>query len=1387
MTDVLSRSVHIWPKVGLPLVHAVRSLSNLCHQFALIRERPRSNPGNFPLFASFAKKCLAVVETIQKEFHQNIAKQTSAIPVAVNQQLVENAGHLLYRLVRLDEETGSQAFQCQHGTVQGVEPHDYADILQNSLTFSLWWRFLAKGRMELRVLGASRMDEELLILFRRYTRPEVVADDLKHPVMQSVADLLVRERIVEYIVGVDSHPQLISRSSKTAGFLIVTDRWTQELTDTIWNTITSSQDPRIVTATLGLLMGQMELEKTPYLDLCEKINALPFTAFTSEMMDFARSLIEHLRLWEDYWSGFRMIPYRLCVRIIRDALVHQLQTGSNVTNIKDTAFRMLQKVSEIADRDKSGRISHGSLKERKEVYADCIKDVLNQTQTAAGSLDSIYALLSKHTEDDMTTLIEDMDLLRIVAEDFCYFAKNQRGRTQHQFPYTELEARLKLFTYLIIYGPTTALPLELERKLWSHLVGKEAIDDYSRDQAWSYLCEIVQKCNESRPLIDRCTHDYLPNMEPSLLTKGLFGFVEAAMPYRQRVSPPGSPVEMQVVQIPLADLLWQIILTAPENTVEMSVISLMSQQHLDTALIKKAPKSAVAATHAALVTRCITQLEEAASNLAASASSRRDKHNKSITTDHEELNASIYELRFRRTLQFLRQFLADIKERPSFKSPLIVAKSPTPPTPASPEMNGSPIDLKYQVFNGPSQKEVRELKIGSLETFAELSERFRILTGFTDISVILGGKKIDLALQPMQTVDVISGKGLLLVRNVGHRLESPKSENLAIGGSVAEQTILAHFDKLYELLNLKKKQSHAVFDFLMDFPPHNRVRDLVMLEDTPLIEMFPIGKPFKTLYSFKALKQHLQQQLKAGINDETFILHGVKLLTIALTNSNIITLSLETAEHREITFALVDCLLAFLKERPLHGLVASQFTNEATMIDRLFSLLASARTMPALPLGDLICSIYGTIVEASLHSRKVWEAFSSKPTAEDIHCWLLIENSDLKVRAQVRNSIEGVCQSTATPIAVQPQEFVHFYWKVISKLIPYSIEHSRQSSELLATAASIFPCREDVAGEEATLRGYLIEWGALLLKHVNMQVVGRDEVDDFLLGLSRLLSLCVYFLKSYKQPINAGSLMDDVFTRFLFPPINDEGDEKTSPTPVLDAETRKELYGLTLSLCEDTQSYETLVYRLSTLVSEENTPDPRDWQVDRTKFLRSSAGYAGLRNLTNTCYMNSLITQLFVNIEFRKFLLAVNVTDANGQQKLLAETQKLFAHMQNNSHRFAETSLFAESIRPYEGEHIDVSIQMDVDEFYNLLFDRWEGQILGDDAKKQFRSVFGGQLVTQIKSRDCGHVSEREEKFMAIQCEVRGKASLAESLTAYVEGDFMEGGMYSTLRCCGCG
>ena len=156
--------------------------------------------------------------------------------------------------------------------------------------------------------------------------------------------------------------------------------------------------------------------------------------------------------------------------------------------------------------------------------------------------------------------------------------------------------------------------------------------------------------------------------------------------------------------------------------------------------------------------------------------------------------------------------------------------------------------------------------------------------------------------------------------------------------------------------------------------------------------------------------------------------------------------------------------------------------------------------------------------------------------------------------------------------------------------------------------------------------------------------------------------------------------------------------------------------------------------------------------------------------------MNSLLTQLYMNPEFRRFILEANLTDGNGSQKLLAETQRLFAYMQDGYDRAVNARDFVASMRTIDNQLIDVTVQMDVDEFYNLLFDQWEGQMLSSEAKHLFRSFYGGQTVNQIKSKECDHVSERLESFFAIPCVVKGKSTLHESLKSFVEGDVMEGG-----------
>lgn len=325
------------------------------------------------------------------------------------------------------------------------------------------------------------------------------------------------------------------------------------------------------------------------------------------------------------------------------------------------------------------------------------------------------------------------------------------------------------------------------------------------------------------------------------------------------------------------------------------------------------------------------------------------------------------------------------------------------------------------------------------------------------------------------------------------------------------------------------------------------------------------------------------------------------------------------------------------------------------------------------------------------------------------------------------------------------------------------------------------------------------------------QFVGRESIDWIVLGISGLLHWCIQLTKSLKQPpkirfgilvcslrrvlIHASdTLSERLFRAHLFPEISIlSGDAPiTDRVPTLHSQTRQEIYSIILALSNDIVGYRRLLDLVRELLPQgednshawtwgiaqisEDYQLELNWNFSRSKSIRSPVGYPGLRNLSNTCYMNSLLTQLFMNVSFRGFILNTNIADGNSSQKLLSETKKLFAFMQESILRSVDTQGIADSVVNYENTLIDVSVQMDVDEFYNLLFDRCESQILSDEGKKRFKRFYGGQIVQQIKSKECPHISERVEPFSAIQCEIQGKATLMESLDAYVGGEVMEGG-----------
>jgi len=426
---------------------------------------------------------------------------------------------------------------------------------------------------------------------------------------------------------------------------------------------------------------------------------------------------------------------------------------------------------------------------------------------------------------------------------------------------------------------------------------------------------------------------------------------------------------------------------------------------------------------------------------------------------------------------------------------------------------------------------------------------------------------------------------------------------------------------------------------------------------------------------------------------------------------------------------------------------------------------------------QLVHRCFEALLECCGKSVQFWDTFRSQDALAELIQTLLLDDDRSLVRNNIAKLIINECFLDSSRPGARAIDFAEYFWPIVLALLPQGVSEPSKCEELFRLALHLLKRLIDHNSNALDLKFCVLQTAKLLSSHTSTEDIAHPEViDKVAFGLISILDMGV------KQMISAGPSSDlpanltrRLFSRHLFPPEDETG--PLVPHALLHPRSREMLYDIIYLLASnnDTQM-KTVLQNLNKLVELEGGGYKYDLPqaFERMSAVRSFCGYSGLRNLSNTCYLNSLFTQLYMNVGFRRFILNARITNPRSQQ-LLRETQILFANLQDSRRRFVDPQNCVDQITTYEEQPIDIHNQMDVDEFYNLLFDRWEAQFTFESDKKALRSIYGGQLVQQVKSKECEHISERIEPFSAIQCDIKGKSGLEESLQAYVDGEIMEG------------
>ncbi|CAA9963455.1 Ubiquitin C-terminal hydrolase [Pyrenophora teres f. maculata] len=1234
-------------------------------------------------------------------------------------------------------------------------------LVANAWKFKILRRYLTKGKMDLRMMSITAMDTGLVDIWKQYNDRE---PECRHPVMQYLADFLLDGSVMDYIISVDSHPQLIARAGNILGFLVVTQRWSDSQADATWNTVATNPDPRVVSATMTMLRGIVNLMKpNELMYLCTKLYELPIRTYTLEILRFLREIstrITDKATPEDYAArGPSACPWNVCIRMVCDTVSH-VETTKGMLDIHNEAVEHLRQL-----------VYRVPIDERLAIYRECAGHIGSHSPKATGSVKVIYTLASQSNPATDAFFQQNQDVVRMILEEIPWFVEAEREAGANAPTSMALRYRLELLS-LMIHRVGASIPTEIYEDLWEYTIGTRALSNDARDSAWKQLLQ-TNKLVPNNEFCRQLVSSHLPNMEPKFYTHAMFEFVaNYSFPTTHQVVETDHG-ENAVLQIPGAELLWPMILSSPEGTIEDYAARLLAARYVQIDEAEGVTLGDVEAAHVILVEKCMQEIRSACKIVRTQSSSSADAGTNATVSD---TTVQEKEGRCRRIILFQKLLLEKIRQKPEFnrgrRADSKVDEMDVP--------YGDAITIRFQCGNNERQT----VMMGADHTLDDLYRKLCHVVGYTKVNLFARGQRLNIAERSNEKISEVDFGGQLLVQRAPEAEVTRPLSGIVTGSSVFESTVVKYFDELFSLMDSDDTISQLLFDYLSFFPAPSSIADSVMTDEAQSEDLFPPGKFFQARYAALALQARLQEQIRYSNLDEKFVTKAIRHLDAALLNPTLIAEDIASFQELQLATVLVNVLLEFLRERPSAETSATYFSDGARLANRLVSILSMAieTNEDAMVIHDC----YGVILEASLHSRVIWEAFIKHPKVPSLHRLLLLEDPRQSVRENISRKIDSICGG-GLPFTcpLSKGEIAGQIWAGISAILPDTVRYPKQSRQLFTMAEHVFRVQDEHERNEGALRMFLATWSDLLLKHKHEEIVGREEIDYVVSGLTKLLLSCIMSLKSFKRSVNAGDIMEQIFKKYIFTRSSSTLEDGVAPIPILESHTRRELYDLMLALVDDSSTYSNLLKLTEEVESEEFDPVMSTVSVDRSMEIRSSTGYVGLYNPRAICYANSLLTQLFMNVNFRKFMLGLELQECDGSQKLLLETQRLFTNMQHSFRKAADPRSFAACVKDSESMPIDISIQMDADEFYNSLFDQWERQLINEGHKQQFRSFYGGQTLNQIKSTECEHVSERAEPFFAVQCDVLGKSTLQESLQAFVSGDVMEGD--NKYKCESCG
>ncbi|KAI4726548.1 hypothetical protein E4T49_05713 [Aureobasidium sp. EXF-10728] len=901
-----------------------------------------------------------------------------------------------------------------------------------------------------------------------------------------------------------------------------------------------------------------------------------------------------------------------------------------------------------------------------------------------------------------------------------------RAKTDAKIPAPNaLWCRLDLITYVLSISSPGDNTVAAEEALWQNVLGEHALTPQLRDVAWRFFVQSYQLRQPGlEAFYNRFINQYLQGISSEFATIQTINLFK--IQYARQES---DSTEL----LPIGEELIRFALEVPSEEVANDFKVLLLESLFKGKAISN-PDLAIDG-QISVIRQLVAQMSQQ-----GIPATRASEILLNILTESSRYQA-LLQRRDKATPGLMSQPKSDLSQD-SIQIPILIHKGNEQP------------QSKLVTLNKSASRSEREAAIASE-------------TGFASYTVVTAGQKINFAEQPEQSITELGlREGNVLLVQQRNTFESIQEEvNKSTEKSIVEGEIASHLDVLYAILDGTDRKAQYVLQILtlLKFP--GPIRTMIAAPETSFEQIFPSGASLRLRASVDVISIQLKEQVALGVAEEKFLLRGVHLLIELLGRADV--LQQVTDVWRTGT-----TLLALLKERPVKDVTGQYFVNAAKFTHQILRYIETfSRDTTTVnrdgPKDCALLALYQCLLQGVIVDRNVCSAFIAADSIIPVHLTLLFTRSD-HLRATVAGSIINAIQNErASP------ELKAFFSKLsLEHLIPTALEFPVICEKAFLVGVETLTADRRLITDEGLLRTLIDDFAKTLLNLSHLERYGDGLVDKRVSGLASLLRCCIQALMLQSKPLNLGNLPSQMFKTFLFPVLII--DKKVQP--VVASESRNSIYDLFRLMCDNVQTLETLATNCED-VAGYCTGDQSFTFPGPDGYIRQEGSYAGLANLGQTCYFNSLLQQLFMNVQFRKFIFDTAVIDPK-KQAVLVELKLAFASMQDSHDIFYQPDELVKAL------NVDHTVQDDAHIFFMTLIGQLEESMPDENSKNALKTFFRGVNKSQTIG-SCKHISESTDEYFNLSLVVKDKASLEESLDEYTEGAILEGS--DKFRCTTCG